>query len=101
MYGVSPANCRRRRLRKPKVQNLALRDQIGDRASRLLDRSVLVYAVLVVEVDVIGAKTPERTLYRCLDIRRGTVDGAGSTSPVRDEPKLCGDDYGGASPCDG
>ena len=57
MHGVSAADRFRRRFGEPEVQHLALGDQIGDGSGGLLDRGVRVDAVLVVQVDVVGAET--------------------------------------------
>ena len=44
------------RLRQPDVADLALGHQFGDGADGVLDRGVGVDAVLVVQVDVVGAE---------------------------------------------
>ena len=57
----------RGRFRKPEVTHLARGDELRHRADRLLDRRQRVDAVLVVEVDVVGAETLERPLDRRAD----------------------------------
>jgi hypothetical protein len=54
--------------------HLALGDELGERADRLLDRDVRVDAVLVVEVDVVGAEPGERAFDRPPHVLRGTVE---------------------------
>ncbi len=60
MHGVRPTNRLRRCLGEAEVAHLPLLDQFGHRADGLLDRRVGVDAVLVVEVDVVGAEALER-----------------------------------------
>ena len=62
--GVRAADRLRRGLAQPDVADLALGDELGERADRLLDRRARVDAVLVVEVDVIGAQALQRALDR-------------------------------------
>ena len=49
---------------------------------------VRVDAVLVVEVDVVGAEPPERTLDRGADVRRAAVEVPGAAARVRDHAEL-------------
>jgi hypothetical protein len=56
------------------VPDLALPDQLAQRADRVLDRRGGVDAVLVVEVDVVGAKAPQRPLDGDAEVLRGAVD---------------------------
>ena len=63
------------------VQHLALGDQLGDRARGLLDRRARVDAVLVVQVDVVGAEAAQRPLDGGADVGGAAVDGAGGTPP--------------------
>src|SRR3954470_16751800 len=56
------------------VTHLALFDQPRHLADRLLDGSVRVYAVLVVEVDYLDAQTPQRRLARRAHVLGPTRD---------------------------
>ena len=51
------------RFRETEVQHLALSDQLLDRAGDVLDRHVRIDAMLVEQIDAVGAET----LERCLD----------------------------------
>ncbi len=62
MSRVGAADRLGRGLAEPDVQELALLDQLGHRADGLLDRHFRVHAVLVVEVDPVGAQALERSL---------------------------------------
>ena len=55
---ISPAGERRR----ADVADLALVDEIGERAERLVDVGVRVGAMQLVEVDPVGAEPPQRVL---------------------------------------
>ena len=66
----------RRRLGEPVVPDLALGDELGERADGLLDRRARVHAVLVVEVDVVGAEPRERALDREADVLGAAVEAA-------------------------
>jgi hypothetical protein len=57
------------------VEDLALFDELGHRSHRLLDLDVRVDAVLVVEVDVIGAEALEGALYLALHVLGRAVEG--------------------------
>src|SRR5262249_26018491 len=59
MDGVRAANRLGRRLTEADVTDLALVDQLRQRADRLLDRHVGIDAVLVVEVDILRAEPRE------------------------------------------
>jgi hypothetical protein len=50
------------------VANFAFRDQLSENADRLFDGGVRIDAVLVVQVDVVGAKPPEGALKRRADV---------------------------------
>src|SRR5260370_36997136 len=60
MSRMHPANCFRARLGKAEIADLTLADQICHRANRLLDRHVLVDAMLIIEIDMIHAESAER-----------------------------------------
>ena len=75
------------------VEDLALVDQLCDRACGLLDRRVPVDTVLVVQVDVVGTEAGQRSLDGGADVGRAAVDRAGDHPiAVRDEAELGGDD---------
>ena len=73
------------------MQHLALGDQVGDRPGGLLDRRVRVDAVLVVQVDVVGAETLQGALDGGLHVRGAAVDHTGAAAGVGDEAELGGD----------
>ena len=75
-------------LREPDVQDLALGDQLGEGADRVLDRGVRVDAVLVVQVNAVGPEPLQRALDGGPDVRRGRVEYAGALAGVRDEAEL-------------
>ena len=58
----------------PRWRTLPSLDQLGHRADRLLDRHVGVDAVLVVEVDVVGAEALQRALDRAADVLGRAVE---------------------------
>ena len=70
---MSPADGRSARLRKAEVQNLALSDQLFDRAGDVLDRDVRIDAMLVEKIDTVGAEALERAIDDCLDVLRPAV----------------------------
>lgn len=70
------------------MAHLALGDQFGQRADGLLDGRVRVDAVLVVEVDVVGAEPQERAFDRGLHVAGAAVDDAGAVAGVGDETEL-------------
>ena len=74
---------------QPDVADLALSDQFGHRADGVLDRCSWIDTVLVVQVDVVGAKPPERTFDRDADVCRATVQAAGAAG-VREAAILGG-----------
>src|SRR5581483_9677767 len=67
VHGMRAPDRLGRRLREAEVTHLPGGDELSHRADRLLDRRQRVDAVLVVEVDVVGAETPERPLDRRAD----------------------------------
>ena len=62
LHGVRPADGLHAGLGEAEVPHLALGDQLLDRARHLLDRHVRVDAVLVEEVDRVGAQALQRGL---------------------------------------
>ena len=84
----------RRGLAEADVQHLALGDQLAHRPDGLLDRHVRVHAVLVVEVDAVGAEALERALDRAAHVLRAAVAHPGPLAvlvPYRAHPELGGD----------
>jgi hypothetical protein len=72
------------------MADLALADQFAKSADRLLDRRAGVDAVLVVEVDVVGAETPERALQPDAQALGAAVGRARAALPVGDQAELGG-----------
>jgi hypothetical protein len=54
--------------------HLALLDELRHRADRLLDRDFRVHAMLVVEIDVVGAQALERAVDRAPNVIRGAIE---------------------------
>lgn len=68
-------------LRQAPVQDLAFRHQVLDRACHVFDRHCRVDAVLVEEIDAVGAQALQHALDHNLDVVRTAVQ-AGRRSPV-------------------
>ena len=62
-----------RGLRKTEKSYLPLRDQITDRVGHLLDRHVGIDAVLIRQVDIVGAKPAQGALHRLTNLLRPSV----------------------------
>ena len=77
MHGVGAADGVGAGFGQPDVADLALGDQFGERADGLFDRRVRVDAVLVVQVDVVGAEPPQRSLDGGADVRGAAVRSPG------------------------
>ena len=73
------------------MQDLALAHQLGQHADGVLDGSARVDAVLVVQVDAVGAQPLQRALDSSTDVGGAAVDHAALAPGVRDEPELRGD----------
>jgi hypothetical protein len=71
--GVRATQGLRCRFAQADVTDLALLDELGQRADRLLDGDVGIDAMLVVEVDVVGAEALERSFDRAADVLRRPV----------------------------
>jgi hypothetical protein len=88
VYGVGAADGCGPGLGQPDVQDLSLGHQFGEDADGVLDGSVRVDPVLVVEVDAVGSEPLQRALDRRPDVRRAAVEHPGATAGVRDEAEL-------------
>ena len=72
--GVRAAQRVQPHLRQAPVQNLALLHQVLDRAGDVLDRDLGIDAVLVEEIDAVGAKALEHPFDGELDVIRAAVE---------------------------
>jgi hypothetical protein len=63
----------RREVRRPDVADLPLRDELGERLERLLDRGQGIGPVQLVEVDVVGSRAPQAPLDGAADVGPGAV----------------------------
>ena len=68
---------------EPDVADLAVGDQLGEGPDGVFDGGLRVDAVLVVEVDVVGAEPLERAFDRGLNIVGAAVDDAGAAARRR------------------
>jgi hypothetical protein len=82
VHGVGAADRCRRGLGQADVQDLALGHQFGEGANGVLDGSVRVDPVLVVEVDAVGAQPLQRAFDGGPDVCRAAVEHAGATAGV-------------------
>ena len=85
---MRPPDGRRRGLGQPVVPDLALGDELGERADGLLDRGARVHAVLVVQVDVVGAEPLQRALHGKAHVLRAAVQAARAVAAVPDRAEL-------------
>jgi len=72
-------------LGQAEMADLARRDQLGQRADRLLDRHAGIVAVQVVEVDAVGAQPGQRRVDGAAEVVGGVVDvppGGGAHHPA-------------------
>jgi hypothetical protein len=83
------------------VQDLSLGHQLGQGAHGVLDGSVRVDPVLVVEVDAVSTQPLQGALDRRPDVRRAAVEHSGATAGVRDEAELRGEHNIVATPLEG
>ena len=86
MDGVGAADRAGAGLGQADVEDLTLAHQLGQHAGSVLDGSARVDAVLVVQVDAVGAQPRQRALDSSTDVGRAAVDHAtlapgGETSP--------------------
>ena len=89
---MGPADRLRRGLGQAEEADLALGHQLGHRPDRLLDRSVRIDAVQVVEIDVIHPQSGQAALDgsthiggRSVDLQRGAVGVVADAELGRDE----------------
>ena len=85
---MSPAYGFRAGLRQAEMQNLALGNEILDRAGDVLNRHIGIDTVLVIQVDTVGLQPFERFLYDFLDVFWTAVQG---NSAVDSEAKFACD----------
>src|SRR3989441_4917614 len=90
VHGVGAADRVGACLGQADVADLALGDQPGQSSDGLLDGSVAVDPVLVVQVDVVGAQPLEGALDCGADVFRAAVSDSGAATGVRDEAELRG-----------
>src|SRR3954471_7494886 len=91
MHRVSASDGLNTGFRKPEVSDLPLADEIRHRADGVFNRYGLVYAVLVVEVDIVGVESAKGSFDCLTDVFRAAVD-AGDLAVVEPEAKLGCDD---------
>ena len=82
MDGVGSADCAGTGLGETDVADLAFGDQLGESAGGVFDSGVRVDAMLVVQVDVVGAEPPEGALQRGTDVGWAAVEVPGATTGV-------------------
>jgi hypothetical protein len=70
------------------VADLAPGDQLGQGADGVLDRGIGVDAVLVVQVDVVGAEAPQGAFDRGADVGWAAVEDTGAAAGVGDHAEL-------------
>ncbi len=75
------------------MADLASLDEVGEGADGVLDRRARVDAVLVVDVDVVGAEALERAVDGGADVGRAAVAGPGAAAVVGDEAERGGQDH--------
>ena len=93
MHGVGPADRVGGCFGEPEVSDLPGVDELLDRPGDVLDRHIRVDAVLVVEVDVVGAQPAQRTLDGAADARRIAAQATGQDTVLLErKPELGGDD---------
>jgi len=86
--GMRPPDGGRRSLGQPVVPDLALGDELGERADGLLDGRARVHPVLVVQVDVVGVEPPQGALDGQPHVLRAAVQAAGAVAAVPDRAEL-------------
>src|SRR5258705_7692633 len=76
MSRVRASDSFRAGLREAEIADLTRADQFCHRANRLLDRNVLVDAMLIIEIDMIDAETFQRRIASGANVFRTAVDRA-------------------------
>ncbi len=74
--GVGAADRLRAGLGQAEMLDLALLDQVLDRAGHVLDRHVGIDAVLIEQIDAVGPEPLQRASATCLDVLRPAVQPA-------------------------
>jgi hypothetical protein len=90
---MGSADGRCARLGEAEVENFALLDEIADRPGHLLDRYLRIDAVLIEQIDAVGAKALQRAFDGDADVRRAAVHRADAANGVRDKPELARDTH--------
>src|SRR5258708_22130451 len=88
MHRVRATNGLGRSFRETDGLDLAFFDELAQGADRLLDWRGWIDPVLVIEVDVVGAKSLERSLERNPDVFRAAVHCRRIAIAVRDQAEL-------------
>jgi hypothetical protein len=91
LHGVGAADRARARLGKAEVSDLAFSDQVPDGPRHVLDRHGRVDAVLVEQVDPVGAEALERSFGDLPDVRGTAVETGLRAVRVDPESELGGD----------
>src|SRR3546814_19975884 len=86
---MGAANRPHARLRKAEGPDLAFGNQVLDRAGHVLDRYLRVYAVLIQQIDMVGAQTLEAGQSRGFDVL-GPAIGAAAAFAARSEERSVG-----------
>jgi hypothetical protein len=73
MDGMGTADVSAAGLRKTEKSYLPQVDQITDRVGHLLDRHVGIDAVLIRQVDIVGAKPAQGALHRLTNLLRPSI----------------------------
>src|SRR5690349_13344099 len=91
MHRMRAADRRRRRLAEAEVAHLPLLHELRHRPDGLLDRHVVVDAMLIIEVDVVDAEPLERGVAGATHVLRGAVDAEAVALLVADVAELRGE----------
>src|SRR5271165_2674314 len=92
LHGVGAADRAGRGLGHAEVAHLAGLDQLAHGTGGVLDRDAGVDAVLVEQVDVVGAQSSQRSFHRGPDVRRAAGQASLPAVVVEREAELRGDD---------
>ena len=88
VHGVGAADRSLAGLGEAEEAHLALANEVGHRAHDVLDRHGGIDAVLVEQVDVVGAEAAQRALDRLADVLRPAVDADHRFRPSMRKPNL-------------